>query len=385
MSWPCNRQVQLCDPNRALRLPSQPRRVNLSGNGFGCVPSNSHNNFCQPQCNNCGDRQCDRSCNRPPKPCCGNKSQFRSESSYDSESSVSESRSRKRHSETSKSEKSSRYCESKKCDESETSQRGKRHHKKRCCRDRCCVKAFDCLKVRCGIIRAKLTKTADKTAFVTVGEEITYSYELFNTGTAPIDYPVYISDDKLGGILFDCNYIQPCTSHVFTAVYVVTDEDVANKSITNVAKAFIQVSCDELVFTNEACYTLCYGDTTLTGVISQTQPPADSFANQLITVSLQVFNAGPTQANNVTLTLPYPLNVNQGTITTVGTGVVAGVNSIVVTFPTIAAGQNATTSFVYNAPAGSYTWLGFIASDTINKSCHTTLTSNTVTVFPVPV
>jgi len=334
----CNRSVQICDPNRAIRLPSQPRRVEFAFNDFPPPP------------NSCGGNCCHRGHE------CRKSSCQRKHKKYSDDSQSSESCDIEKH-------KKRRPCN-----------RG-------CCRNDCCIKAYDCLEVKCGTLRAKLSKSANTTTFVSVGQQIVYFYEIFNIGTAPIDYPIYISDDKLGGMLFDCNYIMPCGSQTFTAVYTVSAEDVQNKTITNTAKAFIKVSCDELVYTNEACLTLSYGNTSLTGAISQSQPAPDSHAPQLVTVSLQVFNAGPTQANNVILTLPYPLNVNQGIITTVGSGVVAGINSIVTTFPVILAGQNATSSFTYNAQAGSYTWLGFITSDTVNINPNTTLTSNTITVY----
>ncbi len=85
-----------------------------------------------------------------------------------------------------------------------------------------------------------MVKTADKTSNVSVGEIITYTYDVNNTGNITIDN-INVTDVHSGtGTLSDMNQTDimliPGQSTRFTTTYVVTQEDVdAGNDITNTA------------------------------------------------------------------------------------------------------------------------------------------------------
>lgn len=87
-----------------------------------------------------------------------------------------------------------------------------------------------------------LEKTADKTDFTTVGETITYSYVITNIGSVPIRQ-LSVSDDKIPTVSCDKTVIQdtnPGGTPDFatcTAIYLVTQDDIDNGGVVNIAIA----------------------------------------------------------------------------------------------------------------------------------------------------
>ncbi|MBS0214811.1 MAG: DUF11 domain-containing protein [Proteobacteria bacterium] len=80
-----------------------------------------------------------------------------------------------------------------------------------------------------------ITKTADKSTYAAVGDVITYTYALKNTGNVTIN-GVSVSDDKLGTIN-NCTpaNLAPGASATCSATHTVTQPDLDAGSITNVA------------------------------------------------------------------------------------------------------------------------------------------------------
>ena len=87
-----------------------------------------------------------------------------------------------------------------------------------------------------------LEKTADKTDFLVAGETINYQYIITNIGSVPIRQ-LAVSDDKIPSVSCDKSVIQdtnPGGTADFatcTATYTVSQADVDNGSVTNIAKA----------------------------------------------------------------------------------------------------------------------------------------------------
>jgi hypothetical protein len=83
-----------------------------------------------------------------------------------------------------------------------------------------------------------LLKTANPTTYSAVGQTITYTYKITNSGNVTLAGPFTVSDDKLGTI-------SPCGSGPWapgastscTATYTVTSADLTAGSITNLATA----------------------------------------------------------------------------------------------------------------------------------------------------
>lgn len=87
-----------------------------------------------------------------------------------------------------------------------------------------------------------LEKTADKTDFTTVGETITYSYVITNIGSVPIRQ-LSVSDDKIPTVSCDKTVIQDTSPGgtpdfaTCTATYLVTQDDIDNGGVVNIAIA----------------------------------------------------------------------------------------------------------------------------------------------------
>lgn len=83
-----------------------------------------------------------------------------------------------------------------------------------------------------------LTKTADLAQVATLGQVITYSYALQNTGNITLTAVPQIVDDKIGNFAcadWPAGGVAPGNSHVCTATYRVTQADLNAGSITNLA------------------------------------------------------------------------------------------------------------------------------------------------------
>ncbi|NJM82319.1 MAG: hypothetical protein HC844_07350, partial [Tabrizicola sp.] len=90
----------------------------------------------------------------------------------------------------------------------------------------------------------ELTKTAPVTTYATVGQTITYSYVVRNIGSVPINN-ITVSDDRIANVtcdaqatrLVDVSLGQTPRQTVCTGTYTVTQADIDNRSVTNIAIA----------------------------------------------------------------------------------------------------------------------------------------------------
>lgn len=124
-------------------------------------------------------------------------------------------------------------------------------HKKcnKCFRHSCnCLEYFNCLHTRCGVIMASMTKSANPATYSAAGQVITYTYTITNTGTAYINYPIQICDDRLGRKIIECSNIAPGSSQSYTMTYTILPSDLLVPNITNIATAYIQVRSKKWVF-----------------------------------------------------------------------------------------------------------------------------------------
>ncbi|CAH6419105.1 Hypothetical protein HVR_LOCUS299, partial [uncultured virus] len=220
-------------------------------------------------------------------------------------------------------------------------------------------------------VSASLTKTADLAQVTGVGQVITYSYTIINTGTAPICYPIQICDDKLGGQFIPGSYILPGDSQEYIRTYTTIDSDLLAPIVNN-AIAYIQVKCKKWVCTNQATATVTIGGADLTGSISQAVTGITG--NVAVTVNITnlpaPFSAIP--ASGVSLFLPFPFGVFIATPVT--PNVTVGGGGVTISAATIAIGQTIAASFTYFAAPGAYTWAGTIQSVSFDPN----LANNTV-------
>jgi uncharacterized repeat protein (TIGR01451 family) len=100
----------------------------------------------------------------------------------------------------------------------------------------------DIVTVAPGYELTKTTNPAGITSYVTVGQVINYRYVISNIGSVPIRN-ITLQDDRIGTVsctpttLLDVNFGQTPNQAVCTASYTITQADIDNRSVTNVAIA----------------------------------------------------------------------------------------------------------------------------------------------------
>lgn len=135
---------------------------------------------------------------------------------------------------------------------------------KSCCKSKCGPKICSVVKVKCGCMSATLAITASTGTYSTLGQVITYTYTISNTGTVPINNQIQINDSRLGTRYLPCTYIGCGMTGNFPRTYNITSADLAATSLTNNATAFIHAKRCKYVCTNQATVTINNGSVFLT-------------------------------------------------------------------------------------------------------------------------
>jgi uncharacterized repeat protein (TIGR01451 family) len=182
-----------------------------------------------------------------------------------------------------------------------------------------------------------LDKTAAESTFLVAGDTLHYSYLVTNSGSATLQGPVTVADNKttvtcpaLSTIGDLDNFLDPGESITCTATYLVTGADVTNGSVTNTATATVaSVSSNS---DNATVVLATAADVSVTKTLNTAGPFA---AGQTVTYTLFVANAGPSTATSVQVT-DTPTNL---TITNVSGG---GCAALPCTIASLASGANAT-------------------------------------------
>lgn len=166
-----------------------------------------------------------------------------------------------------------------------------------------------------------LDKSADKSSFTAIGDLLTYSYLVTNTGGYPLLAPITIDDDKADDETcpdvntvgdFD-NYLDPGESITCAATYTVSAADMLAGFVTNIASA-----SSDGVTSNEDRVTVSSPGANLG--ITKTDGLASATPGQTITYIITVTNAGPSNATGATVTDTFPGILTGVTWTCVGTG-----------------------------------------------------------------
>ncbi len=136
-------------------------------------------------------------------------------------------------------------------------------------------------------------KIASPTTYSSVGENITYTYNVNNTGNVGISAPINVTDNKTGTFTISNSGLAPGQNVTGTANYTITQADLDNGSVTNEAFATGTFNGTEVNSTN------------VTATVTAIQSPA------LITVKI----ASPTSYSAVGQTITYNYNVtNTGNV-----------------------------------------------------------------------
>ncbi len=153
-----------------------------------------------------------------------------------------------------------------------------------------------------------LVKTANDASFATLGQVVSYTYDIQNTGNVTLTKPIDITDDQIG--TFNCftGNLTP-TSHV-TCVhnYTITQADLDRGSVTNVAfgKTTYGVLVPPTPVTSPTATQTIPADPTVVPGLSLTKSSAPAIASvgQTITYTLTVKNTGKKTLSNVNITDP---------------------------------------------------------------------------------
>jgi len=119
-----------------------------------------------------------------------------------------------------------------------------------------------------------LAKAASPTTYITLGQTITYTYTLTNTGNVTLTAPYSVTDDRVASV--DCSAaaspLSPGQSTTCTATYTITPADISAGSITNLATASATFGSTQ-VNSSQASATITYIAPTNTPTSTPTNPP----------------------------------------------------------------------------------------------------------------
>jgi len=138
-----------------------------------------------------------------------------------------------------------------------------------------------------------LAKSASPTIFTAVGQVVTYTYSVTNSGNVTLNGPITVSDDRATVTCPNVSTIAPGASITCSATYVVTQADMDNGSVTNHANA--QAFFGGLpVISNPAQATVNVASIALSKSAS---PTTYSSAGEVITYTYTVTNTGHATLN----------------------------------------------------------------------------------------
>jgi uncharacterized repeat protein (TIGR01451 family) len=152
-----------------------------------------------------------------------------------------------------------------------------------------------------------LTKSPSPTTYNVVGQTITYSYVIQNTGNVTLTGPFSVSDDKA---TVTCTQpadgaLSPGETMTCSASYAITQADLNAGSVTNIATA-----SGGGVTSNQATATVNAARTPSLLLTKSANPTTYNVVGQTITYSYVIQNTG-----NTTLNGPFSVSDNKATVT----------------------------------------------------------------------
>ncbi|HEX7495366.1 MAG TPA: hypothetical protein VF349_01915 [Candidatus Limnocylindrales bacterium] len=176
-----------------------------------------------------------------------------------------------------------------------------------------------------------IVKTAAETSYSKVGDTLTYTYKVINTGNVTLDGQFTVSDDQIGsskGTPFDCgtpNTLYPNSATLedpskgsfltCTATYTIAQADLDRGHVTNVATATV-VANDRTITSDPATVTVQAAQGPALGIVKTADRTTFTKAGETITYTYVLANTG-----NVALGEPFTVSddkINGGTAFTCG-------------------------------------------------------------------
>src|SRR5439155_783003 len=155
-----------------------------------------------------------------------------------------------------------------------------------------------------------IAKSASPTTYSTVGQVITYTYTITNSGNTTLDGPFSVSDDKQPTVSCPTGSLAPGASITCTSLHTITQADIDAGSIVNTASA-----SNGSVTSNSVTVTVTATPAPALTLVKSANPTTYSTVDQVITYTYIITNSG-----NTTLAGLFTVTDNlQGTIS-YGTG-----------------------------------------------------------------
>ncbi len=149
-----------------------------------------------------------------------------------------------------------------------------------------------------------LTKSASPTTYILVGDVITYTYVITNTGNVTLSGPFTITDDK-ASVTCPTGGLAPGATLTCTATYTITQSDIDNGSVTNTA-----VAHGNNLTSNQAQATVTDIPREGINLTKVASPTTYDHVGEVITYTYTILNAG-----TVTLAGPFTVTDDKATVT----------------------------------------------------------------------
>ena len=157
-----------------------------------------------------------------------------------------------------------------------------------------------------------LAKVADPTTFTSIGDVITYTYTLTNNGASNLTSPYVITDDKISAI--SCasatSPLLPGASTTCTGTYTITDVDIQNGSVINIASATANG-----ITSNYARATVTYTVPSADLAVTKSNGVDSVTAGGTTTYTVRVSNGGPSSVTGAILTDPAATGLSKTAVT----------------------------------------------------------------------
>ncbi len=152
-----------------------------------------------------------------------------------------------------------------------------------------------------------LAKTADPATDVAVGDEVTYSFEVTNTGNVTLN-PVAVADPMAGLSAISCpaTSLAPTVSMTCTATYTVNQDDVDVGSIDNTAGVSGQPPTGDPVADTAGTTVTTEDAAPAIQIAKSAAPDSGAGVGDTVTYSFAVTNTGNVTLDNIAVTDPLP-------------------------------------------------------------------------------
>jgi uncharacterized repeat protein (TIGR01451 family) len=150
-----------------------------------------------------------------------------------------------------------------------------------------------------------LVKTAAPANYATVGQSISYNYEVTNSGNVTLSGPFSVTDDKATVTCPATASLAPGASLICTATYLVTQADLDAGSITNTATASNGAVTSQP--DTETVYATAHPNL---GLVKSATPATYSAVNDTISYEYELTNIG-----NVALSAPFAVTDDKASVT----------------------------------------------------------------------